>query len=531
MPELTDSFCERCGTRYAFVGSAPKALSIKGARVLAKGLKNFVLTDGQSIADAMDLARQEDGHEVSTLITEAFHRTFNFCMSCRQYACEKCWNASAGACLSCSPAPEAEAETGYAPQLQPAREGYAAGEPVPSLQSAAAPSDWSLDGLETNPSPAPAPEGTAPVAWPAVDLAEPHATPAASSNGRNGHAQTPADLEAAALWPIADSIAPELTLTPEEMELVQAHLDQIQAISQTSSPAEAPADEAPLLSDRAAWWHTGPDDGPDRSAEEWTLSGQPAASQAQPEPAGAAAQYDGGVASPPPESVPAPAATTGDEFLQTEVTRPAPHILHLATSPGLPPLASTAPEPEREGPTGLVARLLGRRAADGDAPATAAPRHASVHKGQPGADPWPQPTLWAKRSIEGPHWSRGVYAAAEDQASAAGATELAFEQAAGEVAPIAELAPAPASQRVAATSSTGSSAIVPEPAESSTADIDPRSAAALRLSAVEASASYEGPTEPRPADIGEEFGECRPPRGPAPRRHADRGVGPSPHRR
>ena len=111
MSDVTNSYCERCGARYVFDRAAAKSFSLKGARVLAKGLKNFVLTDGQSMADSMALARTEDDHESSTRITEAFHQTFNFCMSCRQYACDKCWNPRTGACLSCTPDEFAEPRT------------------------------------------------------------------------------------------------------------------------------------------------------------------------------------------------------------------------------------------------------------------------------------------------------------------------------------------------------------------------------------------------------------------------------------
>jgi hypothetical protein len=105
MPDLADSYCERCGARYVFNPPTPKSVSLKGARVLAKGFKNFVLNDGQSITDSLTQARHEGEHEDSTRVTEAFHRTFNFCMTCRQYACDKCWNARAGACFSCAPEP------------------------------------------------------------------------------------------------------------------------------------------------------------------------------------------------------------------------------------------------------------------------------------------------------------------------------------------------------------------------------------------------------------------------------------------
>src|SRR5664279_4424972 len=103
MPELTDSYCERCGIRHVFSASGSKGFSLRGARVLAKGLKNFVLNDGQSMSDSITTARLEDESGDSSRMTEAFHKAFNFCMTCRQYACDKCWNAQVGACLSCAP--------------------------------------------------------------------------------------------------------------------------------------------------------------------------------------------------------------------------------------------------------------------------------------------------------------------------------------------------------------------------------------------------------------------------------------------
>jgi hypothetical protein len=187
MTDLTDSFCERCGARYAFVANASKG-PLKGARVLARGLKNFVLTDGQSLGDAMGLARLEGDHEVSSRVAEAFHRTFNFCMSCRQYACDRCWNEAAGECLSCAPAPEGEVvATGR--RRTPARPAVA--EELPILQAATGESepDWSLfpeapvpdasarwagvvsSAESSAPSgrrPEPAPQDRAPLAWPAA---------------------------------------------------------------------------------------------------------------------------------------------------------------------------------------------------------------------------------------------------------------------------------------------------------------------------------------------------------------------------
>jgi hypothetical protein len=102
MRDLTDSFCERCGTRYVFTPSQPKG-SLASARVLAQGLKHFVMSDGTSMEDAMTAARTDAEREDSVRIAEQFHQTFNFCMTCRQYTCSSCWNEKQGACLTCAP--------------------------------------------------------------------------------------------------------------------------------------------------------------------------------------------------------------------------------------------------------------------------------------------------------------------------------------------------------------------------------------------------------------------------------------------
>ena len=39
---------------------------------------------------------------------DAFHKTFNFCMTCRQYTCGNCWNEAEGRCLTCAPIPGME---------------------------------------------------------------------------------------------------------------------------------------------------------------------------------------------------------------------------------------------------------------------------------------------------------------------------------------------------------------------------------------------------------------------------------------
>ena len=99
---LTESFCERCGTRYTFESARPKT-RLKGVKVLSRGLKNFVLSDDTSIDEAMAAARSETDREATAHQLDAFHKTFNFCMSCRQYTCPNCWNEAEVRCLSCAP--------------------------------------------------------------------------------------------------------------------------------------------------------------------------------------------------------------------------------------------------------------------------------------------------------------------------------------------------------------------------------------------------------------------------------------------
>jgi hypothetical protein len=99
---LTESFCERCGTRYTFESARPR-VRLKGVKVLSRGLKNFVLSDETSMDEAMAAARSETDRELTSHQLDAFHKTFNFCMSCRQYTCPNCWNEVEARCLSCAP--------------------------------------------------------------------------------------------------------------------------------------------------------------------------------------------------------------------------------------------------------------------------------------------------------------------------------------------------------------------------------------------------------------------------------------------
>ena len=105
MPEiLTESFCERCGTRYTFESAAPRKTRRLGQfKTLSKGMKNWVMSDDTSLDEAMAAARSDEERELTSQQLDAFHSTFNFCMNCRQYTCANCWNVAEGRCLTCAP--------------------------------------------------------------------------------------------------------------------------------------------------------------------------------------------------------------------------------------------------------------------------------------------------------------------------------------------------------------------------------------------------------------------------------------------
>ncbi|HEX6986594.1 MAG TPA: hypothetical protein VF170_14525, partial [Planctomycetaceae bacterium] len=190
MPEiLTESFCERCGTRYTFESAAPRKTRRLGQiKTLSKGMKNWVMSDDTSLDEAMAAARNDDERELTTQQLDAFHATFNFCMNCRQYTCANCWNAAEGRCLTCAP------HLGHEILPAPFPEGVAF-EPA---------------RIEAE-------------SWPEVDL-----TAAAGGNG-NGHEHLPAD--------VADAWG---AVAPSELEGI-AEIDPAARLAFLSGEAPAPA--------------------------------------------------------------------------------------------------------------------------------------------------------------------------------------------------------------------------------------------------------------------------------------------------
>ncbi|HEU0236329.1 MAG TPA: hypothetical protein VFR14_07815 [Candidatus Limnocylindrales bacterium] len=228
MPEiLTESFCERCGTRYTFESSAPKGRRLGRFKTISKGLRNFVMSDDTSLDEALAAARNDAEREATAHQLDAFHKTFNFCMSCRQYTCANCWNEPEGRCLTCAP------HLGH--EILPA--------PFPNL----APESILLDatnGAATNGHAAAIPEA---LSWPVSDLVrdEP-AAEAVAEVAVEPEAEVAAEVVAA---PEAEAdVVAEVAVEPEAEVAVEPEAE-AEAVAE---PAVAVAAEAEAVADVVA---------------------------------------------------------------------------------------------------------------------------------------------------------------------------------------------------------------------------------------------------------------------------------------
>jgi hypothetical protein len=239
MPEiLTESFCERCGTRYTFESAAPKQKRLGRFKVLSQGFKNFVMSDDTSLDEAFAAARNDEERETVTQQLDAFHKTFNFCMNCRQYTCSNCWNEAEGRCLTCAP------HLGH--EILPA--------PFPSLETngngAGVDDGPRLDGLAwpTLDLP-PEPEVTADLAWPNATEA-PAAPPSLRGDGLPDWASLVPAPE-----PSTDSVTPSQAepglaahAEPADLETLLSHPAETVEIAETPA-ADAPETAAPVVAD------------------------------------------------------------------------------------------------------------------------------------------------------------------------------------------------------------------------------------------------------------------------------------------
>ena len=235
MADYAASYCERCGTRFTFGSSSSVGAPLRDARVLAKGLKHFVLSNSGSIGDAMAYARNDVQSSESLRVTQLFHKTFNFCMTCRQYACDNCWNEAQGACLSC--APDSAISPMEPTDLLLVRTPVSRLEPGP-------------DGSPPRLGDPIGPTSTRPEmpAWPVQDILIADAG-APDGDERAAAAASGAESTRQAnrtLWPIQDDLdAERLDLTPEELALVEGQLEHMAPrMLADSTDASSPEEES-----------------------------------------------------------------------------------------------------------------------------------------------------------------------------------------------------------------------------------------------------------------------------------------------
>ncbi len=300
---LTETFCERCGTRYEF--SAPTRLNpLRKTRGFIGGLKNY-LTTQDALGDAMDDAMRTEEGQLATAQLEAFHEAFNFCIDCRQYTCVSCWNDDAGRCRSCVPVAGTDdlAERIAASAVAEPAAGIAEADMTDEdVRRHLGPDAWPTSDL---PADAAAANGhvtddawaTAPGAWtnapaaPTYDVEEPAAATIGGFVGADGFVyETKEQADQVAANMLAEALAAqEAARLAAELEAAQAA--EAAEAAQAALVAEAP-DEALVaeVSDEALVAEAAPAE-PEATWAAAELEEEPAVAEApvEPEPVAAAA--------------------------------------------------------------------------------------------------------------------------------------------------------------------------------------------------------------------------------------------------
>lgn len=407
---LTESFCERCGTRYTFETARPRTSRLRRARTLTKGLRNYILSQ-DSLAEAMADARGEEELSATVLQLDAFHHAFNFCIDCRQYTCGNCWNDAAGRCLSCVPLPASAPEGDLAPH------------------ELTAPADRPASPDAPHPEPPPPGARDEALAWPKADL---RVVPAVVASGPTVETTAPEpralgvtrpDIlglepgqrldEAIAAYEATRTAGAPATLPPELQPVVEAPAE----VAAPTPVAEAVLPLSALapaeLADQAAL--------PDEvAAEQAALPAEVAAEAEEPpaepmaaagEPAADAIEEVAPPAEPAAAADPAPPAAQTAPAEQTEAVRdaaPRPAIgagwLTVAPDDARPPATTQDPVWPATGRPPMVGMLAGRRLASPSDPAalwaasarevlSGGPRPGGAGQSRPSGPATPQPCV------------------------------------------------------------------------------------------------------------------------------------------
>jgi nicotinate-nucleotide--dimethylbenzimidazole phosphoribosyltransferase len=316
-------------------------------------------------------ARSDSEREATAQQLDAFHRTFNFCMSCRQYTCGNCWNDVEARCLSCAPMAGAELAVAQPEEsVDLERLMRLAAPPAETAWPAAAEPEPELVGLSEiavhADAPATAPEDVEGVA--AIEAAE---------------APEPVAVEAAE----AEAAEAEAAVAEDALRDLEPGESLEDAIAAYEATQAAGAPEAPTVG-------AGP--GVDVVEQPtWPASLAPIGREGPPVEVAeeeAAAEVEGPPAEPAPvraepEPSPAPAAEAAPE----------PEPIAAEAEPEPEPIAAEAePEPE---PIAAVAAVAIEPMPAPEAPAPAVPPAAAPPAAAPSGPPqWPT----------GPRWPTGI---------------------------------------------------------------------------------------------------------------------------
>ncbi len=346
---LTESFCERCGTRYTFETAAPRKSRMGRVKVVSRGLRNYVLQDESTLSEAMADARSEEERAATSHQLDAFHQTFNFCMTCRQYTCSNCWNDTESRCLTCSPLPEAETS--------------------PAVEVPAAPPIVVIGAIEAEGGPESGPES-----WPEADLSPDRlARVVGAPEAASDQSPQPPAIGMAPGQTLEDAIAAyEAELAAEEDAVRRA-------ISRKPEPVVAAAPEPEPEPEPVVAAAPEPEPEPEpvvAAAPEPEPEPEPvvaAAPEPEPEPEPVVA------AAPEPEPEPEPVVAAADDIIQQPTwpvappATPAPAGQPEPAVPGASPWLTVAPDDGSAEPQWPIAPTWARNSRT-DAPTTLAGR-------------------------------------------------------------------------------------------------------------------------------------------------------------
>jgi hypothetical protein len=413
---LTESFCERCGTRYEF--RAPTRLNpLRKTRGFIGGLKNY-LTSQDDLSDALGDAMRSEEEQLASAQLEAFHESFNFCIDCRQYTCLNCWNDEAGRCRTCSPIAGTDdlAERLAASFEAPAADAVSSvadAMPEDELQRRLGMGAWPATDLP----PDPAADVVIPVEWPTSDAVIPPAVGSPFVAADRVPSPTEFERPFAEPEPMVAEVEPEPMVAEVEPEPMVAEVEPEPMVAEVE-PEPVTAERRPPLH-VVAWeedslYATSVE--PEPVAAEVEPEPEPVAAEVEPEPEPVAAEVE-------PEREPEPVAAEMEPEPEPE-PEPPPRLRIAPISETI--LRFPTPSP----PT--TPSELDRPAAVDETPELAA-RRAQLELlglGDPG-----QGAVAPERPAVLPYRSRGA-AAAPEGAQSGGFWEASAREVAGAAAQI-----------------------------------------------------------------------------------------------